>query len=366
MTHRLLLAALAAVVPALASATAPKVAWRVDLKGPALSHPAISASGLVAVSTSDTVFVVDAGGQVVERITGTTFGQPMWDADALWVPTPRGWTRHRDGEPSAPCAPAAASPALAADSRLLWAGNRTLETCDAVVSPRKGREGQVIVVRNGYVTADAWWLEFFDLSLKPVAQVRVDQVGSPVGVDARGRLLVVASNGTLRAVDNDGTVVWQGPAGDDGPPLVVSSGLLVSGRRALSLVDGEHTRWSLPVAAGVRQAAALENGQVAFLERSGRLALVDNGRPAWATRLTEPNQLFGVHPDGLVFVQEGTQLVAWRFPRPDPAALVPVFRGLERSGRIPQSAPPETRILSTPRCTHGRCALRNAVEPEAP
>lgn len=362
MTQRHLMTALFLLLPALASAL-PEVAWRLDLKGPALSHPAVSTSGLIAVSTQGAVWVVDAKGAVLRKISGTTSGQPMWDADALWVPTPQGWTRHAGDEVSKPCAPAAATPTLTADGRLLWAGARTLETCDSVIASRKGREGQVIVVRDGFVTVDAWWLEFFDTSFKQLAQVRVEQVGSPAGVDAQGRLLVTAPNGTLRAVDATGTVVWQGPAGDDGPPLVAPTGLLVSGGRTLSLIDGEHTRWSLSIAAGARQAAVLEEGQIAFLERTGRLGLVQNGRPIWATRLTEPGQLFGVHPEGLVFVQEGTRLVAWRFPRPDPASLVPVFQGFDRSGRIPQNAPPvEPEIVteSTLPCFHGRCAIRNA------
>lgn len=341
---------LTAALLASTAEAAPTVAWRANLGGPAASHPAVSASGHIAVSTSTGVLVLDAQGKELRRFADALPSQPMWDADALWVRHEAGWVRHQGDIASEPCAASAASAILAPDGSLLWASDRKLERCGAeprVLADRHGRAGHVFALRDGYATADEWWLELFDAAFKPTARVRVDEVGFPVGVDGEGRLLVTAPNGKLRAIDLMGEITWQGPAGDDGPPLATSSGLLVLGGRALTLLDGDRTVWSLPVAAGVRQAGLLEANTVALLERSGRLAIVEGGRPVWAKRLHEPGQLFGLHPSGLILVQEGKYLVAWRSPKPD--AKTPVARGLDRSGRWSAAAPtsPEPAAVQT-------------------
>lgn len=330
---------LTSVLLASAAEAAPTVAWRVDLGGPAASHPAVSASGHIAISTATGVLVLDGDGKVLRRLEAVPC-QPMWDGDALWVRTEAGWVRHRGDEVSQACG-STTSAILSPDGALLFASDRALESCGderKVLVERQGRAGHVFALAGGYATADEWWLELFDAAFAPVARVRVDEVGFPVGVDPAGRLLVTAPNGRLRAVDLAGIVIWQGPAGDDGPPLATTSGLVVLGGRALSLIDGEQTVWSLPVAAGVRQAALLEDDTVAILERSGRLGLVQGGRPVWAKRLHEPGQLFGLHPSGLLLVQEGRHLVAWRSPGPDAKATIPIARGLDRSGRWPGGA----------------------------
>ena len=328
---------LLSVAPALAAPG--EVAWRVDLQGPALSHPAVSASGRIALATAKGVLVLDPEGEVLQRIEDTVSGQPMWDGEKLWVRTAQGWRRHAGEEVSEPCPADTALPTLDRAGHLVWASERALETCAPerrLLVARKGRAGQVLFLREGLATADEWWLELFDAELKPTVILRVDEVGTPAGVDRDGRLVVTAPNGRLRTLDAKGRIVWEGPLGDDGPPLATKRGLVVLGGRSVSLVDGTDTRWSVPVAAGVRQAAVLEGGVVAILERSGRLGLIEDGRPVWARRLLDPGQLFGVHPTGLLLVQEGDLLVAWRSPPPDTAASIPVFRGLDRSGRPPR------------------------------
>lgn len=353
MLRFLLCVTLLAVGLRASAAPTPSALWSFGAGSRATSHPAVGTTGLIAFATEKGVVVLDERGALVRRVDALPTHQPFWDGDKLWVLTKAGWVR--EGEEGG-CAAHGMRPTLTPTGELLQAGERALFLCDEPVQSRKGRAGEMFVLRDGYVAADAWWIEFFGADFTPRGSVRVAEAGAAAGVDEQGRLLVLGADGQLRTLDETGQLSG-GVPGDGGPPLVGASGVVVLGSRAVSVVSEGAVRWTLPIAAGVRQAAVLEGGHVAVLERTGRIGLIQDGKPVWARRLSDPGQFFGAHPAGLLLVETGGKIVAWRAPPPEAGALVPVHRGLDRSGRIPMDV---KEALPPPPCRHGRCALRNA------
>lgn len=335
MAHpmRTLILALALVPAAALAAPEGSVAWRYKLDGPLTSQPAVSPEGRIAITTSSGLHVLDAQGKHERSVPGVT-GQPMWAGERVWAQVARGW-QWTSATTSGPlCNVQVPSAALDSAGNLVVATDRALETCEPRrrrLAARKGRQGLVFPLGDGWASADEWTIELIGADGKVRAELPVMEVGAPVAVTHDGLLLVTTPGGRLDAYDANGKRRWAGPDGADGRPVESRAGLLMLGSRAVSLVDPPLAHWSLPIAAGARAAVALDDGSVVVLERAGRLGLVRNGAIAWAKALKSPGQALGAHPSGLVLVEDGGQLVAFVAPPPDRGAAYPIAGGLARS-----------------------------------
>jgi hypothetical protein len=113
----------------------------------------------------------------------------------------------------------------------------------------------------------------------------------------------------------------------------------------------------MPVLAGARAAAALDDGSFAVLERAGRVGLVREGRVVWGRRLEAPGSILTAHPGGFLLVQDAGNLVAIASAPPDAGAAFPVTGGLARDGR-PALVTPRDRCPLPPPTTLSKGTLR--------
>lgn len=331
---------LAVALPARAATTGalPGVErWRHALRGPLVAQPSVSPGGRIAVQTGQGLQLLRADGTVEAELAEARPAQPMWGGETVWFRADDGWRTWSPEGAAGACAVLAPSGALDAAGRAVFAREGELVACGPekkALFPRHGSEAQVWPLADGWLTADDWYLESFTAAGATRGGGLVTSLGFPAGPGVGAQMLVVTPSGALAALDVAARLRWRGAQGVDGPPVTTRSGALVLlADHAVTLADPPLVSWSLPVLAGARAAAALDDGSVAVLERTGQLGLVREGRVVWSRRLDGPGNILAAHPDGLLLVQDAGALVAVTAPPPDAGARYPVALGLDRSAR---------------------------------
>jgi hypothetical protein len=303
-------------LPALASeALLGAERWRFDLGGKLVAQPAISPGGQVALLTERALVVLEPTGAFVAAHTDAKLpSQPFWQGEALWYRTAAGWAQ---AGTERRCEVQAQSGWPGVDGRPLFAPPREVVACGesrAVVATRRGGEGQLFRVGDGWAVADVFTVDFLSAQFQGRGQRSLPEWGSPTtGGDAG--LFVTTPSGRVDLADVRGGLVWKGFPAPAGVPVPTrAGGVLLLGDRGVTLVQPPRETWSLPVAAGVRVAAALESGDFALLERTGRIGIVREGRLVWGRALRDATPILAAHPSGFLLVQEGTVLRALAAP----------------------------------------------------
>ena len=131
-----------------------------------------------------------------------------------------------------------------------------------------------------------------------------EEVKSNLTVDAGGRVYVAAKKGNLHVINSDGSVAWVVEGGAGHPPAIADDGTVILGGDTLRALNTDGTLlWEVPIGEEVSSPAIGDDGTLYVCGSSGVYAFSPSGTQLW---LAAPASGPGTRP---VIAKDGTLYV---------------------------------------------------------